>query len=97
MDSKMAASSPLSASSAASTDSGGKAAATATPSRLSRFFATRRKTKMAALIFVVLGIIAIAVAVPVTEHAKTSHNAHNAVITSAAGVTLLVDNDLSGK
>jgi hypothetical protein len=97
----MATPSPLLASSAASTDSGEKGATTtattAVPSRLSRFFATRRKTKMAALIFVLLGIIAIAVAVPVTEHAKASHRAHNAVITSASGATLLVDNDLSGK
>lgn len=52
---------------------------------------------MAAIIFVVLGIIAIAVAVPVTEHAKASHKHNAAVITSASGATLLVDNDLSGK
>ncbi|KIH88285.1 hypothetical protein SPBR_06641 [Sporothrix brasiliensis 5110] len=98
MDSRMAAASSPPASSGASTDSGEKAAelTAATPSRLSRFFATRRKTKMTALAFVILGIVAIAVAVPVTEHAKVSHRAQNTFISAASGVTLLVDNDLSG-
>ncbi|CAK7199063.1 hypothetical protein SEUCBS139899_001731 [Sporothrix eucalyptigena] len=96
-------------SSAASTNSGEKTAAAAATvtatataaapkkgSWISRFFSTWRKTKMAALLFLFLGIIAIAVAVPVTEHNKAVHRAKASVVTPASGVTLLVDNDLSG-
>ncbi|CAK7237587.1 hypothetical protein SBRCBS47491_010031 [Sporothrix bragantina] len=97
--------SPPPTSSAASTGSGEKAATLATTALtplltkapwISRFFASWRKTKMAALLFLLLGIIAIAVAVPVTEHNKAVYRANAAVITPASGMTLLVDNDLEG-
>ncbi|CAK7232949.1 hypothetical protein SCUCBS95973_008430 [Sporothrix curviconia] len=88
---------PLPASSATSTESGDKAVATTTAAPLatpptkaswvSGFFASWRKTKMATLLFFLLGIIAIAVAVPVTEHNKAVHRANAAVVTSASGGT----------
>lgn len=60
------------------------------------FFSTRRKTKMAIIGVLMLGVIAVAVAVPVTEHAKKSSSHETAATTLVAGTTLLIDNDLSG-
>ncbi|EPE10357.1 crystal protein [Ophiostoma piceae UAMH 11346] len=59
------------------------------------FFATRPKTKMAIIGVLVLGIIAVAVAVPVTENAKSSSHSTTAT-TIVSGTTLLIDNDLQG-
>ncbi len=64
-----------------------------TPAIVARFFATKRKTKMAAVALTVLAALAAAVAVPVAEHAA----AHRSVtVAHAPGVTLLTDNDLGG-